>query len=248
MKLKQLCSYVATLLLLCAVGCKPSMGLPGAWSGTLDTGHLKLRLVFHFKYAGDGYKGTFDLIDQGRKNIRITSLRVKGKNIHMTLNALNAVYDGTINTNIMEMRGTFKEAGASMPLILKRTPNPPVVAEPLTPASYTPRDDSDLQGYWSGTLTNVDVPTRVAFKISEPSTGKFLGELDNVDQGVNRVPVTTISYQLRTVHIEIAGVGAKFDGTFNSASGEITGTWKQGPNTTPLILKRTSPPPQQNKP
>jgi uncharacterized protein len=247
MKLKQFWSSIA-LLLLCALGCTPSRDISGAWSGTLNTGHLKLQLVFHVKHAGNGYKGTLDLIDQGRKDISATSVKVKGHNIHINLSALNAVYDATIGTNAIAMTGTFRQAGAAIPLALKKTAHPPVVADPLAPACYIPRDGSDLQGYWTGTLTNVNVPTRIALKISDPSAGRFRGELDSIDQGASGIPVTTISYQSPNVHIEAIGVAATFDGGFNRASGEITGTWQQGPSTAPLTLKRTSPPAEKTKP
>lgn len=235
--------YLPTLVLLLSllVGCKPSHDVSGAWFGTLDAGHLQLRLVFHIKHHGGSYEATVDTIDQGRRDLPVTSVKVKGVDVHIDLGTFGAVYDGKLDSSGTQIVGLFRQAGANIPFNLKKTAQPPTVAPPLLPASYTPRNGSDLQGYWQGTVTVGPVKTRIAFKIADLGNGKYRAELDSVDQGATGIPVTSCTYQSPSVHMEVIGVAGTFDGTL-SRSGEIAGTWKQGPNNLPVVLKRGAPP------
>lgn len=241
MKLARL--WLPTVLLLVSVlaGCKPSHDLSGAWLGTLDAGHLKVRLVFHIKRSGLGYEATVDAIDQGRRDVPVRSVRVKGSEVHFDLAAFGAVYDAKLDTAETLMTGLFRQNGANIPFNIKKTDQPPAIAPPLLPAAYTPRPGSALPGYWQGTVTIGPVKMRLAFKIAEPNKGQFRGELDSLDQGATGIPVTSISYQPPSVHMKVIGVAGAFDGT-ETHDGEISGTWKQGPNTLPVVLKRGSPP------
>jgi hypothetical protein len=100
-----------------------------------------------------------------------------------------------------------------------------------------------MQGYWQGTVSVGTVQTRLGFKISEPSKGKFRAELDSIDQGATGIPVTTVTYQPPNVHMDVVGVAGVFDGTLHG--NEIDGTWKQGPNTMPVTLRKGSAPPTE---
>jgi hypothetical protein len=241
MKLTRFLIPTLILLLSLLVGCKPAHDISGAWFGTLDAGHLKLRLVFHIKRQGGSYEATVDTVDQGRKDLPVTSVKVKGADVHIDLGSFGAVYDGKIDSSGAQIIGLFRQAGANIPFNLKKTTQPPTVPPPLLPASYTPRSGSELQGYWQGTVTIGPVKTRIAFKIAEVANGKYRAELDSVDQGATGIPVTTVTYQAPTLHIDVVGVAGTFDGTVARA-GEIDGTWKQGPNTLPVVLKRGTPP------
>jgi hypothetical protein len=223
-------------------GCKPSRDISGAWFGTLDAGHLKLRLVLHIKREGNGYKATLDTIDQGRAGLPVSGVKVKGSDVHVDLSTFNAVYDTRLNSDATEMTGLFRQFGANIPFTMKRTAQPPAVAPPLLPAAYTPRAGSDLQGYWLGSLSVANVQSRLAFKIAEPSAGRFRGELDSIDQGATGIPVSAVAYQPPNVRLEVAGVAGLFEGTLDRKAGEMSGTWRQGPNNLPITLKRSVPP------
>ncbi len=241
MKLTRFCFPTLLLLLSLLVGCKPSRDISGAWSGTLDAGHLKLRLVFHIKRSGGSYEATVDTIDQGRRDLPVSAIKTKGNEVHIELGAFSAVYDGKVDSTGTQMTGLFRQAGANIPFNLQKTAQPPTVAPPLLPASYTPRSGSDLQGYWEGTVTIGPVKNRLGFKIAELGKGQYRAELDSLDQGATGIPITAVSYKAPTVHMDVMGVAGSFDGTVIQP-GEISGTWKQGPNSLPVILRRGAPP------
>lgn len=236
MKLTRFCSVALIVLLSFLVACKPAKNIAGAWFGTLDAGHLKLRLVLHVKPDGNSYKATIDTIDQGRKDLPVSAVRMKGSDVHVELGAFGAVYDAKVNAAGTEMTGFFRQAGRNIPFTMTKTSQPPTIPPPLLPASYAPRAGSDLQGYWQGVVTVGNVQTRLGFKIAEPSKGKFRAELDSIDQGATGIPVTALTFQRPDVHIEAAGVAGSFDGTLQG--NEIVGTWKQGPNTLPVTLRK----------
>jgi hypothetical protein len=241
MKLTRIWSPAILLLLSLLVGCKPANNLSGAWFGTLDAGHLKLRLVLHIKHEGNGFKATIDTIDQGRSGLPVSAIKVKGQEVHVELGAFVAVFDAKLEQGNTELNGVFRQGGMNIPLTLKKTSQPPTVAPPLLPAAYAPRAGSDLQGYWQGVVTIGAVHTRLGFKISEPSKGKFRGELDSIDQGATGIPVTAITYTPPAVKFDIMGVAGSYDGKLSHA-GQIDGTWRQGPNTVPVTLNRVSVP------
>lgn len=241
MKLTRLWFPAVVLLVSLLVGCKPAHDISGAWVGTLDAGHLKLRLVFYITRHGRGFEATMESIDQGRKDLPVTSVKVKGSEVHFDLGTFGAVYDAKLDSTGTEMSGSFRQSGVNIPFTIKKTAQPPTVLPPLLPASYTPRAGSALQGYWQGTLSIAPIKMRIAFKIAEVAEGQFRAELDSVDQGVTGIPVTSISYQAPKVHMDVAGVAGVFEGTV-TGDGEIRGTWKQGPNALPIVLKRGAPP------
>jgi hypothetical protein len=96
----------------------------GNWEGTLDPGaQPKKRLLVHFSSSQDGtLSGTIDYPDQGTSGILITAITYKEPTLHFESNQIQGLYDGTINRDKSEVTGSWKEAGASLNLILNRTP------------------------------------------------------------------------------------------------------------------------------
>src|ERR1019366_9870494 len=96
----------------------------GKWEGTLDPGaQRKKRIVVHISAAQDGsLSGTIDYPDQDTSGTLITAITYKEPTLHFESGPSQSVYDGTMNKDNSEITGTLKQAGASLNLILKRTP------------------------------------------------------------------------------------------------------------------------------
>ena len=94
----------------------------GVWEGTLDPGaQPKKRIVVHISAAQDGsLSGTIDYPDQDISGTPITAITYKEPTLHFESNP--NVYDGNMNQDNSEITGTWKQGGASLNLILKRTP------------------------------------------------------------------------------------------------------------------------------
>jgi hypothetical protein len=99
-------------------------GVVGAWAGTLDPGaRPKKRILVHISAAQDGtLSGTIDYPDQDTSGILITAITYKEPTLHFESSSSLGVYDGTMNKDNSEITGTWKEGGATLSLVLKRTP------------------------------------------------------------------------------------------------------------------------------
>jgi len=96
----------------------------GDWGGTLDPGaQPKKRILVHISAAQDGtLSGTIDYPDQDTSGIQITAITYKEPTLHFESSPGLAFYDGTMNKDHSAIAGTWKQGGASLSLILKRTP------------------------------------------------------------------------------------------------------------------------------
>jgi hypothetical protein len=96
----------------------------GDWGGTLDPGaQPKKRILVHISAAQDGtLSGMIDYPDQDISGIRITAITYKEPTLHFESSSSLGSYDGTMNKDNSEITGTWKQGGATLSLVLKRTP------------------------------------------------------------------------------------------------------------------------------
>jgi hypothetical protein len=100
-----------------------SSPIVGNWEGTLDPGaQPKKRMVVHISAAQDGtLSGTIDYPDQDTSGVMINALTYTDSALHFESTG-QGVYDGTMNKDNSEITGNWKQAGAPISLVLKRTP------------------------------------------------------------------------------------------------------------------------------
>ena len=96
----------------------------GGWEGTLDPGaQSKKRILVIISAAGDGsLSGTIEYPDQDTSGILLTAITYKERTLHFESSPIQASYDGTMNKDNSEITGKWKQGGATLSLILKRTP------------------------------------------------------------------------------------------------------------------------------
>lgn len=97
---------------------KPS-DIDGTWMGSLDTGAIKLRVVFHIVNTEDGLTATMDSPDQGAKGLPVTSVTRDGASLKMEAKQIGGVFDGKIAADRSSIDGTWTQGGSSLPLALK---------------------------------------------------------------------------------------------------------------------------------
>jgi hypothetical protein len=77
----------------------------------------------HITAAQDGtLSGTIDYPDQNTSGILITAITYQEPTLHFESSSSLSFYDGTMNKANSEIAGTWKQGGATLSLILKRTP------------------------------------------------------------------------------------------------------------------------------
>jgi pimeloyl-ACP methyl ester carboxylesterase len=102
-----------------AAPAKPS-DIDGAWMGALDTGSIKLHVVFHIVNTADGLTATLDSPDQGVKGMATSSVKRDGTSLKIEAKTVSGVFEGKIAADLSSIDGTWSQGGGSLPLALKR--------------------------------------------------------------------------------------------------------------------------------
>ncbi len=97
-----------------------SSDIDGTWSGTLDTGAIKLRMVFHIVNTGDGLTATADSPDQNVTGIPVTSITRDGSTFKLEMKQINGAFEGKISADLLTIEGTWTQGGRGLPLTLRR--------------------------------------------------------------------------------------------------------------------------------
>ena len=120
--------FGSAIALILALGMMPAptmvadaTPIVGDWEGTLNPGgQPKKQIAVHISIEQDGtLSGTTDYPDQDISGVRITAISYKAGALHFETS--QGVYDGTANKEGSEITGTWKQYGAPLALILKRT-------------------------------------------------------------------------------------------------------------------------------
>jgi pimeloyl-ACP methyl ester carboxylesterase len=98
----------------------PPSEIDGTWLGTLDTGALKLRIVFKIVNTQDGLTAQMQSPDQSPVWLSATSVKRSGNVLMITIDAIQAAFEGKIAADLNSIDGTFKQMGSPLPLALKR--------------------------------------------------------------------------------------------------------------------------------
>ncbi|WP_445381179.1 alpha/beta hydrolase family protein [Robiginitalea sp. IMCC43444] len=118
--------------------------ISGEWNGVLKVQGLQLRLVFNIQQTEDGtYSATMDSPDQGAKGIPVDETIFVNDSLKLSILRAGIRYEGIL-TEQQEITGTFKQAGQSLPLDLRREiiEKTPVIRpqEPKEPYPYRSED------------------------------------------------------------------------------------------------------------
>ena len=148
---------------------KPS-DIDGAWSGTLDFGGQKLRLVFHIQNTEDGLTATADSPDQGAKGMGVKLTR-DGAALKLELTAVGAVFEGKIAADLKTIAGTFTQSGHAIPLTLtptKETAQRDRRSRPQNPVKPYPYKEEEVS--YDNTVQNVHLAATITIP---PGAGPF---------------------------------------------------------------------------
>ena len=221
--------------------------LQGAWEGVeeirgtpgvLPGEKARSRVVFKFIRTNGAYSATGEFIDTAPEPFRVTGFTYDYPSVRLDVGQ-NVSYQGKLKAQATEISGTFRTRNFSAPMLLKRTTAPDAAPEPLAESDYRPRTGSDLQGCWKATLGNGARAVHLTVKISEPDSGTFRAELDNMTTSWVRQPLS-VTYNQPEVKLLVASGAGMFQGEVRNGNTEMVGDWIQGGSRTPVIFQRTS--------
>jgi uncharacterized protein len=223
---------------------KPS-DIDGTWSGTLDTGTAKLRIVFHITNTEDGLIATMDSPDQNLKGMPMTSVTRDGTSIKIEAKQINGGFSGNISADLSSIDGKWSQNGAEIPLVVKRVKDQAEVEhKPSQPSGAQPSDvkpsdaqPSDIDGAWIGKLDTGTLRLRIVFRIANTQDG-LTATLDSPDQGMHGLPGTAVTRDGSSLKIETNQIDGVFAGKISADAASIDGTWTQHGHSMPLALSR----------
>lgn len=99
-----------------------STGVLGNWQGEMITKEGPLQLAIHiWPYPNDKQLvGTADVLNRDDRDLFIDPIALNGRDLHFEIHNGASTYDGKLNEQGTAIEGTWKQSGASTPLVLKR--------------------------------------------------------------------------------------------------------------------------------
>ena len=94
-----------------------------------------------------------------------------------------------------------------------------------------------IAGDWQGTLNVGSAQIRLVLHIVKGNDGSLAATMDSIDQGARSIPASSISLQDSELKFAVVSIHGSYDGKVNSDGTEIDGTWSQGVQSLPLVLK-----------
>ncbi|HSW28529.1 MAG TPA: alpha/beta hydrolase [Longimicrobiales bacterium] len=141
-----LAAVLAPLRPLGAQATPAPQAFQGVWTGVLEAGAAKLRLVFHVAVgAGGVLSGTMDSPDQGAAGIPATSVTAQGSTLSFAVANLGMTYEGTLSADGTRLEGTFTQGPARLPLALSRGEAPPPPERPQHPKPPFPYREEEVR-------------------------------------------------------------------------------------------------------
>lgn len=124
----------------------PPSDIDGAWMGTIDTGMIKLRVVFHIVNTADGLIATLDSLDQNVSGMPTTKTTRDGMKLKIEADKISGKFEGTIAADLNSIDGTWTQGGSSTPLKLTRAKNKAELElkRPQNPTKPYPYRDEDV--------------------------------------------------------------------------------------------------------
>jgi hypothetical protein len=106
------------------------------------------------------------------------------------------------------------------------------------PCFLSAQTPAPLAGSYIGTLQAGEAQLHLVLHLTKSADGAYHASLDSLDQGVYAIEASSTSIAAATLKLEVASVGAHFEGKISADHQTIDGAWSQGSATLPLVFHR----------
>jgi hypothetical protein len=225
------------LLIVTALLCRAAEPVAARWEGTVQIPGQELRLVLDLAQDGGGrWTGSVILPDRGIKGAPLSDISVHDSDVSATVPGVlgdprivaRLAADGTL-------AGELRQAGNTAPLSLKRT-GPPQV-DPPRRSTPVP---AELDGEWQGEMTVRGNPVRVKVTMANRPGDGATAKLVITGRRETALDIDLVTEQSGLLTLEVFAASLTIEGRFRKESGEIRGTYEQGPIEAGLVLHRTA--------
>lgn len=118
----------------------------------------------------------------------------------------------------------------------------PAAPGTLTAQPQASAEKGGIAGTWQGTLHLPNASLRLVLKVTKTPAGALSATFYSIDQGGGQgIPTTSVGFEGGTLKFGIQLFDASYEGKASSDGDSITGMWKQGDNSLPLVFERATP-------
>jgi len=223
--------HLASCLLLASLP-TAEQSLVGSWEGTIESAGTPLRTVLHLELDSEGrLMGTLDSPEQNGFGFGVAEVVHSGVSLSFQVPDTHGAWAGRFDPDSGRLIGTWKQRGAELPLEFER-----VEVDPLV-------------GTWQGVGDFGAVKLRLVFHVGTRIDGTLGASLVSPDQSPAFVPVSRVERgEDGSLRLEIASIGATFEGTPDAAAMRIEGHLLQGGGRFALVLEKSRAPTAPNRP
>ena len=218
------------------------VSLEGDWSGTLQVGETKLRLVLHLSKNAQGvWHAKLDSLNQAVYGMEASEVTRSQNSVHFEIASVGAKFRGELQPDHRTIRGVWEQGGIALPLQFeKRTAG--------TEARAAAGAVSKAEGTWQGAIEVANMRMRLELHVSHDEKGELLASIDSLDQGIEGIPASQVSEKNGELKFEIPVFQAEYQGTLSDSRNEISGHWSQNKELETLDFRRSDKPLELRRP
>jgi hypothetical protein len=209
-------------------------GPRGHWSGSVEVPNQSLAMEVDLDKGPNGWIGSISIPAQNASGLPLVAISfADGKCIfHIKGAPGDPTFTGTLSADGKSMAGDFTQGPGTFPFKFSRTGDAKVERAKASPAVAR-----QFLGTWEGKLEGPGL--RLVLKISNDAGGAN-ASLISVDQGGAEIPVSAIDQKDAKLKLVVKMVGGQYEGEINQDGSALNGTWTQGGNSLPLVLKKAA--------
>jgi hypothetical protein len=115
--------------------CVAQSTIAGDWKGMVDHGDSQTHVILHIVAEKDGTLiASVDAIEMEASDVPASAVVLKDSKLTFSIDAAPGTYEGTVNKDVTEIKGTWTQDGQGHELNFTRVPAPTPAATPV-PAS-----------------------------------------------------------------------------------------------------------------
>lgn len=233
-------AFVAVLfILVVTMPCLAADAIAGRWQGQAQIPGRPLDVTVDLdKNAAGAWIGSIVIPGMNIKGAPLSDIAVDASRIAFAIknagdsNAAKTQFRGSIAPN-QTMEGEFSQAGNTAKFSLKKVD----AASVDLPLAGTPLD-REFEGRWIGEYVFSDVPRHVTLTFDNHAGGAATAKFVIVGKKTTDVPVDLVRQDAALVIVQSNAYQITYEGRLRKDSGQITGTFTQGPYEVPLNLHR----------
>ena len=226
----------ATFLFAAAVLAQAADPAAARWDGTLQLPGREYRLVIDLAQNAQGqWMGSTVIPNLGVKGAPLSDISVTGSAVSFAVKDVLGGVKVRGNLTADGFTGTFEQGGNAAPFALQKA-GPPQVELQRQSTSVA----KEMEGDWEGDMMFIDHNVHVRLSLANQAEGRATGKLFLKGRREVNLDVAMVTQEADLLTLEAPEASLIYDGRFRS--GEISGTWQQGPFEFALVLHRAAKP------